>query len=310
MLFRSWAPDGDLEARKRVRYLASFNPSAYLLALEQAVVDAGVKLYYDTRLSTVRCASGRVSHLVVENKSGRMALACATVIDATGDADVCFAAGEATESLDSNVPSGWFYTLRGGQLQLHHHSNPYSPCATREGLSGPFFRGDDGDQVTDHILQTRALARGVLAGLRAQHPGEDVQFLMPATIACLRMTRRLVGACALSEGQMHQWCDDAIGLTGDWRRPGPVYALPLRALRGVRNVNLLAAGRCISADASVWDVTRAIPPCVVTGEAAGTAAAMAARLSGGDVQALDVALLQRQLQAQGVLLNPALVRPA
>ena len=124
------------------------------------------------------------------------------------------------------------------------------------------------------------------------------------------MTRRLVGSFSLAEAHRHQWCDDAIGLTGDWRQPGPVYAISLRSLCGVRNANLFAAGRCISADTTVWDVTRAIPLCVVTGEAAGTAAALAVKRTDANVQTLDLGLLQRQLRLQGVMLDPALVRPA
>jgi hypothetical protein len=303
-----WRPGGDAEERKKVRYLTGFNPAAYLFALEKLIVESGVKLLYDTRFCAIRRDAGRLSHLVVENKSGRFALACRTVVDATGDADVCFLAGEETESLDSNVPCGWFYTLRGGALEIHAHTNPYSPRATREGATGPFFRGDDGNEVTEHILASRESTRTELAKFRAKHPGEDAQLLMPTTIACLRMTRRLVGQSSLGEQDVHQWADDAIGLTGDWRKRGPVYAIPLRTLRGVKTANLLTAGRCISADTSVWDVTRAIPPCVVTGEAAGTAAALAVKHADADVQALDIHILQKQLRLQGALLDPALVK--
>jgi len=64
----------------------------------------------------------------------------------------------------------------------------------------------------------------------------------------------------------------------------------------------------ISADTSVWDVTCAISPCVVTGEAAGTVAALAVRNTDADVHALDIHVLQQQLRSQGVLFTPALVR--
>lgn len=305
-----WLPGGDVEAREKTRYRVAFNPASYMLALEKLVVDAGVRLLYDTRFCAVRREAKRISHVIVENKSGRFALACGAVIDASGDADVCFAAGEATEALDSNVPSAWFYTLTGGKLKLHQQSNRYCFEATREGGAGPFFRGDDGDQVTDHILQSRAFVRAKLAELRAENADEDVQPIMLATIACLRMTRRLIGRFSLGAEHVHQWFDDAVGLTGDWRRPGPVFAIPWRALVGVRTCNLLAAGRCISVDASIWDATRAIPPCVVTGEAAGVGAALAVRETEADVQALAVPVLQRRLEAQGVWLDETLVKPA
>jgi hypothetical protein len=304
-----WRDGGDLTERKHTRYQVDFNPSSYMLALEKWVVDAGVSILYDTRFCSVHRDGRRITHLIFENKSGRFALACGTVIDATGDADVCFLAGEQTVSLDSNVPCGWFYTLRGGELQRHEHSNPYCPTATKKG-DGPFFRGDDARQITDHILHTRELLRVKMDRFRVQHPDEDIQLITPATIACLRMTRRLVGQCTLGREHTHQWFEDAIGLTGDWRKAGPVLALPLRSLLGVKTDNLLTVGRCISADTSIWDVTRAIPGCVVTGEAAGTAAAMVARQSAPDLHALEVARLQKQLRDQGVLLDPALVSAA
>jgi 2-polyprenyl-6-methoxyphenol hydroxylase-like FAD-dependent oxidoreductase len=305
-----WQPGGAPEARQRDRYQVEFNPGAYLLALETWLVGAGVKLLYDTRVCAVHRAGERVTHLLVENKSGRSAMACRAVVDATGDADVCALAGETTESLDTNVLCGWFYYLHKGELNLVQLSKPYSPLATREGAKGPFFLGDNAEAVTAQLLGSRALLQDKLADIRAQHPGDDIQVIMPCTTACLRMTRRLVGRFALGERHMHQWFDDTIGLTGDWRKRGPVYAIPLRCLTAVRSSNLLVAGRCIAADTTVWDVTRAIPGCAVTGEAAGTAAGMAAQQTGGDVGALPVSALQQQLRTQGALQDPSLTRPA
>lgn len=303
-----WQSDDDPEARQTQRYLASFNPAVYMFALEKWVVDAGVSLLYDTRFCAVRPEDDRISHVIIENKSGRQALACRTVIDATGDADLCFLAGEQTESLDSNVACGWFYTLAEGKLTLIQHSQPYSHYARKDSGADRYFRGDNGQEVTDHILHSRSLARERLAKLRAAHPERDIQLLMPATIACFRMTRRLVGTYSLSETDMHRWFDDTIGLTGDWRKAGPVYAIPYRSIVAVRHSNLLAVGRCISADSTAWDVTRVIPPCVVTGEAAGTAAALATRYNRGNLQTLDLPQLQDQLRAQGGLLDPNLVK--
>jgi len=304
-----WQPGGDLEERKRVRYRVDFNPASYLLALEKLVGDAGVKLLYDTRVCAVRRKSNRISHLVVENKGGRSALACRAVVDATGDADICFLAGEQTESLDTNVLSGWFYHLQADGLNLNKLSNAYNSYCTRAGAEGPFFRGDDAGQVTDHILGTRDLVRRRLADIRARHPDDDVQIVSLATIACFRMTRRLVGSFSLGEKHMHGWFDDAVGLTGDWRKGGPVYAIPWRTLCGVKNRNLLVAGRCISSDTTVWEVTRAIPTCALTGTVTGTASALAVQQSDGDAHLLAVADLQGLLKSQGGLLDPGLVAP-
>ena len=59
-----------------------------------------------------------------------------------------------------------------------------------------------------------------------------------------------------------------------------------------------------------WDMSRGISTCAVTGEAAGTAAALATRSHAGDCPALPVAKLQAQLRRQKPIIDPALVAPA
>lgn len=302
-----WEAGGDVEARKRERFQVEFNPSAYFFALEQWVRETGVTLLYDTRVCALQRDGDRVTHVLMENKGGRQAIAGKIFIDATGDADLCFLAGERTESLDSNVLCGWFYYLLEGKLHLDALSNPFSPLLTREGSRGPFFRGDDGTQVTEMILGSRELARRRLADLRARHPNAEIQLVTPSTIACFRATRRLVGQYSLRDTDRQQWFEDACGLTSDWRIPGPVWALPYRCLYGVHNRNLLTAGRCISVEPAMWDVTRAIPGCVVTGQAAGTAAALAVHESSADLHTLPISELQDALREQGVLLDAALL---
>ncbi len=301
-----WLPGGDPEKRKSTRYRVDFNPASYQLALEKLVADSGIKILYDTRICDVVRNDREITHLVVENKSGRSAISCRTVIDATGDADICFMAGEETESLDGNVPAGWIYYLHENGLVLQQVSKPYDPNGGRKkGLEGPFFRGDNAEEVTAQLLESRRLIRKRLEEIRTKNPDSDIQIATLPSIPCFRMTRRLLGEYSLGEKDMHQWFGDTIGLTGDWRKSGPVYAVPWRTLHGIRNRNLLTAGRCISADTTVWDVTRAIPTCAMTGTAAGTAAVIA----NGNVHKLDVKELQSRLKSQGALIDPELVKP-
>jgi hypothetical protein len=305
-----WRSEGSAEERRQNRYRADFNPSSYLMALEKWAITENVKIFYDTRVCALHFDRDRISHLIIENKSGRSAVACKTVIDATGDADLCALAGENTESLDTNVLCGWFYHLDEEGLALHSMTRRYDPHATRNNAQGPFFRGDNAEDVTGHILGTRDMIRDKMKELRDQNPGRDIQLINPPTIACFRMTRRLVGTFSISEQNVHEWFEDTVGLTGDWRKPGPVYAIPYRSLVAVQTRNLLVAGRCISADTSVWDVTRAIPGCAVTGEAVGTAAALALFRTVGDLHAIPPHEIQEQLRRQGAILDPERVKPA
>ena len=83
---------------------------------------------------------------------------------------------------------------------------------------------------------------------------------------------------------------------------GESHGIPYRCLvpRGLSDV--LVAGRCISTDREVQGSTRVMPDCLCTGEAAGLAAAMAARLPVPDVRAIDVAALRAALRAHGAYL--------
>ena len=305
-----WNADGDPVARRQQRFRVNFNPGSYILALERWLRDAGVTLLYDTRLSAVRRDAGRITHLLLESKSGRQALACRTVVDATGDADACHLAGEKTESLASNVAAGWYYSLRNGKLHLRTITRKYSRTLQCTELASRGYRGDDAGQLTAQILESREMIRQDITRLRAEYPQEEIHPFAPPAIACMRATRRLVGALSLGEHHMHQWFEDTVALTGDWRRKGPVFAIALRMLRGTANRNLIAAGRCMSADTTIWDCTRAIPTCAVTGEAAGTAAALAASDPDGGIDTLEAAAVRELLRRRGGLIEETLAARA
>ena len=98
--------------------------------------------------------------------------------------------------------------------------------------------------------------------------------------------------------QDHTALPDSIGMTGDWTKRGPAYEIPFGALHCAEIRNLLAAGRDISTTEAMWNVTRVIPPCAVSGQAAGTAAAL-----GNDFTCTDINALQAALKADGVKLH-------
>ena len=110
------------------------------------------------------------------------------------------------------------------------------------------------------------------------------------------------GVYTLDESEA--FCDfpDSIGLTGDWRKRGPVFAIPWRTLVGVKNANLSAAGRCISVSTDMWDITRVIPTAAMTGQAAGLGAALAARRQEA-LGSLPIALLQDASRANGAIIE-------
>ena len=102
----------------------------------------------------------------------------------------------------------------------------------------------------------------------------------------------------LDDTEAHKFFADSIGMVSDWRKRGPVYEVPFSTLYSKQVKNLIVAGRCTSVTDSMWDIMRVIPCCAVTGQAAGTAAAMT-----DDFGALDIPTLQKTLQENGVVLH-------
>jgi hypothetical protein len=78
----------------------------------------------------------------------------------------------------------------------------------------------------------------------------------------------------------------------------PAYQIPYRSLIPQGSRNLLAAGRCMSADSWALSSARMMPTCAMMGQAAGLAAAWSAK-GDGPVAAIDVSALQAELKAKG-----------
>ena len=78
--------------------------------------------------------------------------------------------------------------------------------------------------------------------------------------------------------------------------------MPYRSLVPKGFSNILVAGRCISATSYAHGATRNMAPCMVTGQAAGVAAARAMRTN-TPVANIDIPGLQQELLEGGVYLG-------
>ena len=103
--------------------------------------------------------------------------------------------------------------------------------------------------------------------------------------------------------------DDQVGCFGFIDQPAysvkdaGAYGIPYRALLPLALDNVLIAGRMMSVELVAHASTRNTVCCLICGQAAGTAAALAAK-SGKTPKELDVAQLREQLRKDGVLLKP------
>lgn len=175
--------------------------------------------------------------------------------------------------------------------------------ASDDELWGGRLSAIDAEDLTHVELELRRRLVESLEFYREHVPGyERVRLLAFAPQIGVRESRRITGEVVLAGEDVltgREW-EDAIGRGGLPGR-GVSYQIPYRALvpRGVDG--LLTAGRCVSADHRALGMIRVIPPMMVTGQAAGTAAFMAVEL-GVEPRALDPTVLRRQLERDGVIL--------
>jgi hypothetical protein len=292
------------------RYRTDFNAPAFVLALDRIIGEARVDLLLDTVFCAPVMEEGRCKAVIVENKSGRQAYRCRAVVDATGDADVLARAGVPCAQQD-NFLTYWSYCLTEDSLK-HAVARQsvknllklfYIGENTGNGLPEgyPKYYGTDVRQITEFLLKCRELAFNELM----KQGMDKLVFASFPSMPQFRTTRRLEGEYVLGPEDMHKHFEDSIGYCGDWRQAGPVYEIPYRALFSSKAANVFAAGRNISSAGDTWEVTRVIPVAALTGQAAGTAAAMLSVDScvAGEV---DISRLQQILVRDGVLIHQGL----
>ncbi len=85
-------------------------------------------------------------------------------------------------------------------------------------------------------------------------------------------------------------------------KSGENYGIPYRSLLVKNFDNLLTAGRCISAERSMHSSVRVMPGCFITGQAAGTAAALAVK-GNGNTRDVDINTLQTILIENGAVIS-------
>lgn len=255
----------------------------------------------------------RVKGAVFESKSGRQAILAPVVVDATGDGDIYAAAGAEYEHL--RFRTGLVHRIGGldkvDKARASGQPQPRDLGAVTpiEGVRWVNMQGPDADglSVADltrlEMNHRRAIWRSV-ERLRRTPGYEQVHLLETAPQLGVRITRLLAGVQRLTfqDVEARTTHPDVIGVGGSWNVTNPEWHIPYGALVPKSVDGLLAAGRCISAEARMADLLRVIPPCLVTGHAAGVAAAVAVK-DGCPPRQVDLAKVQKILREQDAYLG-------
>lgn len=300
----NWLDDNEpsLRTKKDKRFEVQYNPALFAMLAEELLLKEGVQILYGSYAVAVQIKENKIQAVMIENKTGRSAIQCASVVDATGDCDIAHYAGAPIEKTQrGNAPAAWYYSCGTSGYRLNMLGFLDVPSDDKEEQKVSIacdkrFYGLDGKELSEYMQLSHA---SILKEIKKRKKKEDVVWPVTlATIPQIRMSRKIVGEYVLAEEEMHQYFEDSIGMVSDWRKRGPVYEVPFRILYSAKVKNLITAGRCVSVTESMWDIMRVIPCCAVTGQAAGTAAAMT-----DDFSKLDVSALQEVLKENQVVLH-------
>jgi len=154
-----------------------------------------------------------------------------------------------------------------------------------------------------------------LQNIKKEYPGFEEAYIIDVPQAGIRETRHIMGEYLLTIRDIltNKDFDDSIGFSS---HPVDIYPMPnecrdiesalrswfrvpYRSLVAKDMENLLLAGRLISATREASGCIRPTICCMVTGEAAGTAAALLA-VAGGAAKNIDIAALRDRLKRNNV----------
>ena len=310
---------------KPIIYSGAFDPEGWKQVSQEMVLEAGAKLRFHSWFSRAIVEDGAVRGVVVETKSGRQAILGRVVIDATGDGDVFASAGApgvhgsyimtlvhrladvdtdaaiafersdpaAAQQLDREVKQ-----LLGGSWEMWWLLTPRPGVVWCNCPHIPGHDGLDPEHQTKIEIEARRRFMKVAEFVRAHYPGFQRAYILDAAPQLgVRQTRLLDGEYVVTKEDIleRRTFPDVVARGRD-------YYTPYRSLVPKGIEGLLVAGRCYSATSEAQRISREIPPLMVMGEAAGTAAALSLESSVAP-RKVDVSGLQKRLVAQGVNLG-------
>ena len=320
------------------RHAIRFDLERFKLAADRLLTEACARVLYHTTVADVVRDGPRVTGVVIANKAGLQVVRPRAVVDASGDADVVAFAG-APFDLDASAPQPMSLHFRVGRLpadaELRHACGAVldeAHAAGRIGLYGGPWMGRvedddiyfnatrlsgnpvDPEDLTAAEMQGRRDVRTMFELFKERLPAfRDAYLVSTGPAVGVRESRRIrcdepLRAAAIAAAEPRA---DVVCLGGWWLDRHPAassgyhpqrpYDIGYATLVPQELDNVWVAGRCHGAEQAALASSRVTVTCMAMGQAAGTAAALAAR---ADVAAqdLDVPGLQRRLAEDGAVI--------
>lgn len=252
------------------------NQFVHVILAEEKCEQAGVQIaYHEFPQSATKTETGWQVDCVGFGTKRRVN--CKQIIDCTGGAEVVGMLGFARLREDERQPGSYLYMLgkdhdpgrhQAHQLYVHGADSTNSRTVTHANLTGR-------KSILDSLRKKK--------GARLMHMQPETGF---------RESYRIDGETLITVNDYRSGkkFDDAVcnafypvdlhtknGVKPDPLKPGIVPTVPLRALIPKGSKNIIVAGRCVSSDRLANSGLRVQASCMGMGQAAGAAAALAAK---------------------------------
>jgi hypothetical protein len=327
--------------RKRVLYTALVDPEILKCELNTMMEEAGVKLCLHSWGVQPIVEGTTVKGVIIENKSGRQAILAKVVIDSTGDGDLLEPAGAECDTrmvpglrIAAFAFPFWIGNVNMRELEEFRASRPKKWDEMMQDLESrggaafylkdlvknhegvvwfhPFFPSldqSDIDEINRVELEGRRKMLLSYEFYRDHVPGFEKSYIaLSSPQLGTQGGQRVIGeyVCTAKDMTSDEVFDDTIAIFPDNDNDEisaghPNVCIPYRALVPKRVDGLLVACRAFSSEYRFNEYFNLIPHCLAFGQAAGTAAAMAAE-RGIRPREIDYAELKKRLVLQGVKL--------
>lgn len=321
------------------KHQIQLNGQLYSLLAEDACLAAGVSLAYYQYVDAIRATDGGWL-VDIAGQGVRYTVACKQIIDCTGGAAVVGMAGYERSTSEVRQPGTLIFSIGNidrARLDKEQVAREYAKaiedgrlvkgdCASGNMYAFILGGGDNanhifgadsstaGTQTQANLAGRKSLMR-LLKFIRSLPGGENARILKMMTETGVRETYRIVGEQTVTvhdykDGRLF---DDAVcysfypidlhdehGVKPEPLAPDTLPTIPLGALIPKGSRNLLVAGRCLSSDRLANSAARVQASCMAMGQAAGAAAALAAK-SGATPKDVPLADLHGLLREHGAI---------
>ncbi len=313
-----------VETNRVIKHEPFFNPEMFKIMCLDMVMQANVRMLFHSWAAGVVIKNDMIDAVIFESKSGRRAIKAKMIIDCTGDADTAEWAGIPHENTTESNGLALDFIYGNVDFDKYRHFVTYFPEEWRkikeklnkenigwnpwyigwndQAWFNSTFKGNPTNvkDLTDCEIEIRQKIVKHWEFYKKHVPGFEVASISQTAhqIGC-RISRRITGEHVLTMDDLKRGTfNDTIGKICPLKE-GELLDVPYRSIVPKKINNALYAGRCISATVDVIQRIRGMSGCIVSGQAAGVAGALALK-QGVVPRKLDVNLLQKTLRSQGV----------